>query len=179
MPYNYSMARPTKKNNEFKFKLADFIRSGLTVKDTCESTGISTSTFNRWRNSDAEFDKLISEATRSGWENAEAYMKYHYRGYKKKGKDKASFPDELKTRSAEGLKRQFETLSRIRDKKGQNSLPIRFTYPTSYPSDFYINGNNGMVERFTKKGILQSMRMDIFEKKYLDKDDNYGGMMII
>ena len=57
------MARPTKKNDELKLKLADFIGSGLTVKDACEATCISTSTFNRWRNSDIEFDRLVVEAT--------------------------------------------------------------------------------------------------------------------
>lgn len=31
-----------------------------------------------------EFNKLIDEATRKGWENAEAFAKYHYRGYKQK-----------------------------------------------------------------------------------------------
>ena len=63
------MARPTKKDDEMKLKLADFIRSGLTVKGSCSALGISTSTFNRWRNSDIEFDRLIDEATKRGWEN--------------------------------------------------------------------------------------------------------------
>lgn len=51
------MARPTKKNDEIKLKLADSIRSGLTVKDSCEVSGISTSSFNRWRASDPSFNK--------------------------------------------------------------------------------------------------------------------------
>ena len=78
------MARPTKKNDEMKLKLADFIRAGLTVKDACEAAGISTSTFSRWRDSDIEFNRLVDEATKRGCGNAEAFAKYHYRGYKRK-----------------------------------------------------------------------------------------------
>lgn len=70
-------------NDKIKLKLADSIRSGLTVKDACEVAGISTSTFNRWRASDLGFNKLIDEATRRGWENAEIFAKYYYRGYKR------------------------------------------------------------------------------------------------
>lgn len=65
--------------------MADFIRLGLTIKDPCFfALGISMSIFNRWRNSDIEFDRLIDEATWCGWKNAEALAKYHYRDYKRK-----------------------------------------------------------------------------------------------
>lgn len=53
-----------------------------------------------------------------------------------------------------------------------DGLPVLFTYPTNYPTNFYINGNNGMVERFTKEGILQTMRIDTYERKYLGKDED-------
>lgn len=168
------MARPTKKNDEMKLKLADFIRSGLAVKDSCFALGISTSTFNRWRNSDIEFDRLIDEATKRGWENAEAFAKYHYRGYKRKVVTKTlKLPSGVKeqpTKPLDGLKEHFlDTVDNARQYYA--GLPVRFTYPTEYPSDFYINGNNGMVERFTREGILQTMRVDTYERKYLGKDN--------
>ena len=76
-----------------------------------------------------------------------------------------------------GLKSIFLNLL-IETQNGQTcaGLPVLFTYPTKYPSDFYINGNNGMVERFTKEGILQTMRIDTYERKYLGRDENicYG-----
>lgn len=168
------MARPTKKNDEMKLKLADFIRSGLTVKDSCFALGISTSTFNRWRNSDIEFDRLIDEATKRGWENAEAFAKYHYRGYKRKVAAKTlKLPPSVKeqsTKPLDGFKEHFsDTVDNARQYCA--GLPVRFTYPTEYPSDFYVNGNNGMVERFTREGILQTMRVDTYERKYLGKDN--------
>lgn len=82
------MARPTKITDEKKLKLADFIRSGLTIKDACYGVSISTSTFNRLRTRDIKFDKLINEATKGNWSNAEALAKYHYRGYKRKNPPK-------------------------------------------------------------------------------------------
>lgn len=57
------MARPTKVTDEKKLKLADFIRSGLTIKDACYGVSISLSTFNRLCAKDLEFDKLINEST--------------------------------------------------------------------------------------------------------------------
>lgn len=169
------MARPTKKNDEMKLKLADFIRSGLTVKDSCFALGISTSTFNRWRNNDIEFDRLIDEATKRGWENAEAFAKYHYRGYKRKVAFKTlklpSGIEEQPTKPLKSLKEHFPNT--VNDTQQYCAgLPIRFTYPTKYPSNFYINGNNGMVERFTKEGILQTMQLDTYERKYLGKDSD-------
>lgn len=165
------MARPTKKNDEIKLRLADFIRSGLTVKDSCEAIGISTSTFNRWRNDDIEFNKLIDEATRKGWENAEAFAKYHYRGYKRKVVQKLPpLPEKSLTEPPSGLKEHFsKPIERTQNGQTCAGLPVLFTYPTKYPSDFYINGNNGMVERFTKEGILQTMRIETYERKYLGK----------
>lgn len=168
------MARPTKKNDEMKLKLADFIRSGLTVKDSCFALGISTSTFNRWRNNDIEFDRLIDEATRRGWENAEAFAKYHYRGYKRKVAFKTlklpSGTEEQPTKPLKSLKEHFS--SAVDHTQYCAGLPIRFTYPTKYPSSFYINGNNGMVERFTREGILQTMQLETYERKYLGKDND-------
>lgn len=159
------MARPTKKNDELKLKLADFIRGGLTVKDACEATCISTSTFNRWRNNDIEFDRLIVEATKKGWGNAEAFAKYHYRGYKRKIPQKLPpLPPEVPLCPSKCL---TEPVNEQKDKQTYAGLPVRFTYPTKYPTNFYINGNNGMVERFTEEGILQTMRLDVYEKKYL------------
>lgn len=168
------MARPTKKNDELKLRLADFIRSGLTVKDACEATCISTSTFNRWRNNDIEFDKLINEATKRGWENAEAFAKYHYRGYKRKVAYDKLLPVSEKplTEPPISLKRQKNVVNDEPDRQFCDGLPILFTYPTKYPTDFYINGNNGMVERFTKEGILQTMRLDTYERKYLNKGED-------
>ena len=176
------MARPTKKNDELKLRVADFIRSGLTVKDTCEATGISTSTFNRWRNSDIEFDRLVNEATKKGWENAEAFAKYHYRGYKRKSAyDKLlPTPEKSFTEPSGRLKRHFpKPVEKPQNEQVYDGLPVLFTYPTKYPTDFYINGNNGMVERFTKEGILQTMRLDTYERKYLGKDEDiYFGVII-
>ena len=168
------MARPTKKNDELKLKLADFVRAGLTVKDACEATNISTSTFNRWRNTDIEFDRLIDEATKKGWENAEAFAKYHYRGYKRKVVKKLPpLPEKSLTEPPSGIKERFsKPIERKPNKQFYAGLPVLFTYPTKYPTDFYINGNNGMVERFTKEGILQTMRINTYERKYLGKDED-------
>lgn len=168
------MARPTKKNDEIKLRLSDFIRSGLTVKDSCSALGISTSTFNRWRNSDIEFNRLIDEATKRGWENAEAFAKYHYRGYKRKVALKTlKLPSDVKERLVQPPDSLKEHIFNASNDEQQTcvGLPVRFTYPTKYPSDFYVNGNNGMVERFTKEGILQTMRIDTYERKYLGKNE--------
>lgn len=168
------MARPTKKNDEIKLKLADFIRSGLTVKDACEATHISTSSFNRWRNLDIEFDRLINEATRKGWENAEVFAKYHYRGYKRKiVRSLSPLPEKSFTEPSSRLKEHFsKPIEETQESQKYAGLPVLFTYPTKYPTDFYINGNNGMVERFTKEGILQTMRFETFERKYLGNDED-------
>ena len=168
------MARPTKKNDELKLKLADFIRAGLTVKDACEATNISTSTFNRWWNADVEFDRLIDEATKKGWENAEAFAKYHYPGYKRKVVQKLPpLSEKPLTEPPSGLKKQFsKPIEQQQNRQFCAGLPVLFTYPTKYPTDFYINGNNGMVECFTKEGILQTMRLDTYERKHLGKDED-------
>ena len=166
------MARPTKMNDEIKLKLADSIRSGLTVKDSCEVSGISTSSFNRWRASDPSFNKLIDEATRRGWGNAEIFAKYRYRGYKRKiTHHLPTLPSDPPLRPSSGLTGQNNT--RVSHDKAQSyaGLPIRFTRPTERPSSFYINGNNWMVERFMRNGVLQTMRIETYEKKTFNLDE--------
>ena len=125
-----------------------------------------------------EFNKLIDEATRKGWENAEAFAKYHYRGYKQKAVQKLPpLPEKIAHRAPSGLKEHFsKPIERTQNGQTCAGPPVLFTYPTKYPSDFYINGNNGMVEHFTKEGILQTMRIDAYERKYLGRDENicYG-----
>lgn len=144
----------------------------MTVKDACEATNISISTFNRWRNTDIEFDRLIGEATKKGWENAEAFAKYRYRGYKRKVVQKLPpLPEKPLAKPPSGLKEHFsKPIEQTQNRQTYAGLPVLFTYPEKYPSDFYINGNNGMVERFTKEGILQTMRIDKYERTYLGKD---------
>lgn len=81
------------------------------------------------------------------------------------------------TEPPSGLKEHFsKPIERTQNGQTCAGLPVLFTYPTKYPSDFYINGNNGMVEHFTKEGILQTMRIDTYERKYLGRDENicYG-----
>ncbi len=161
------MARPTKMNGEIKLKLADSIRSGLTVKDSCEVAGISTSTFNRWRASDLGFNKMIDEATKRGWGNAEFFAKYHYRGYKRKVTHHLpTLPSDPPLRPSGGLTGQNKTRLPHCDDGLYAGLPIRFTYPTEKPSNFYINGNDWRVERIDKKGIRHSMSIDVYEEKY-------------
>lgn len=163
------MARPTKITNEKKLKLADFVRSGLTIKDACYGVGISTSTFNRLRAKDVDFDRLIVEATEGGWTNAEALAKYHYRGYKRKNPPKHLI-------SAKEPLGEAPNMPLKRHKVGTDSqkmylgLPVRFTYPEQRPSDFYYNGNTNRVERFTKDGILQTMSLMTWERKYLHRE---------
>lgn len=167
------MARPTKMNDKIKLKLADSIRSGLTVKDACEVAGISTSTFNRWRASDLGFNKLIDEATRRGWENAEIFAKYHYRGYKRQiTHHLPTLPSDPPLRPLCGPTAQNN--SRASDDKAQLcvGLPIRFTRPTEKPSNFYINGNDWRVERIDKKGIKHSMSLEVYERNLLHQDEN-------
>lgn len=167
------MARPTKMNDEIKLKLADSIRSGLTVKDSCEVSGISTSSFNRWRASDPNFNKLIDEATRRGWGNAEIFAKYRYRGYKRKiTHHLPTLPSDPPLRPSGGLTGQNNNKTPRNKAQLYAGLPIRFTRPTEKPSDFYINGNNWMVERVNKKGILQVMRIETYENKYLNPNSN-------
>lgn len=167
------MARPTKKNDEIKLKLADSIRSGLTVKDSCEVAGISTSSFNRWRASDPSFNKLIDEATRRGWENAEIFAKYHYRGYKRQiTHHLPTLPSDPPLRPSGGLTRQNN--ARVLHNKTQlyAGLPIRFTRPTERPSDYYVNGNNWRVERIDNRGIRHSMGIETYTRKRFEPNSD-------
>lgn len=166
------IGRPPKITDEMKLRLADFIRSGLTIKDACYGVRISTSTFNRLRARDIEFDKLIVEATEGGWTNAEALAKYHYRGYKRKN------PIKLPPLPQEAIR------SPINAPQGHSEsddiapdtylgLPIRFTYPTQYPTDYYYNGTTDRVERFTRDGVLQVMSPETWERKYLHPEPTF------
>ena len=165
------MARPTKMSDEIKLKLADSIRSGLTVKDSCEVSGISTSTFNRWRVSDSGFNRLIDEATKCGWENAGVFAKYRYRGYKRKiTRHLPTLPSDPLLRLSGGVTGRNDTRALYDKRRSYAGLPVRFTRPTERPSGFYINGNNWTVERIMRNGVLQTMRVETYERKYLDKD---------
>lgn len=165
------MARPTKITEEKKLKLADFIRSGLTIKDSCYGVGISTSTFNRLRAKDMEFDKLIVEATKGGWGNAEALAKYHYRGYRRKisiqhlTRPERPFVEFVIPPEERSI---IVNSAPIQERpKMYLGLPVRFTYPEERPSNYYYNGNTKRVERFTRDGILQSMSVNTWRHKYL------------
>lgn len=168
------MARPTKITDKKKLKLADFIRSGLTIKDACYGVGISPSTFNRLRAKDLEFDKLINEATEGGWSNAEALAKYHYRGYRRKLPIKRILqPEQQYVQIPENTHTYSNTLSSSSNQPETFlGLPVRFTYPETRPSDYYYNGNTHRVERFTRDGILQSMSIRTWRHKYLGMADD-------
>jgi len=173
------MARPTKMSDEIKLKLADSIRSGLTVKDSCEVAGISPSTFNRWRASDLSFNRMIDEATKRGWGNAEIFAKYHYRGYKRQiTHHLPTLPSDPPLRSSGGLTGQNNAKVFCDKTQSYAGLPIRFTRPTERPSDFYINGNNWMVEHFLKNGTLQAMRIEVYEKKHTTLDEPFVGFLL-
>lgn len=169
------MARPTKITEEKKLKLADFIRAGLTIKDACYGVDISPSTFNRLRAKDMEFDKLIVEATKGSWSNAEALAKYHYRGYKRK------IPIQHLISSEDTFmepvivqEERYPTVSNTSVRENSKTflgLPVRLTYPTERPSNYYYNGNTKRVERFTRDGILQSMSANTWRRKYLGVRD--------
>lgn len=167
------MARPTKITDEKKLKLADFVRSGLTIKDACYGVGISTSTFNRLRTKDMEFDRLINEATEGSWSNAEALAKYHYRGYKRENPPKYIIqPDYLLTGNPEVSQTRNKALDNLPDQlKTYFGLPVRFTYPEARPSGYFYNGNTNRVERFTRDGILQSMSVRTWRYKYLGESE--------
>lgn len=163
------MARPTKITDEKKLKLADFIRSGLTIKDACHGVGISPSTFNRLRAKDLEFDKLIVEATEGGWSNAESLAKYHYRGYKRKLPIKHVLQPEQQSVQISEVSQTHDNMPDDSSNQPETflGLPVRFTYPETRPSDYYYNGNTHRVERFTRDGILQSMSVRTWRHKYL------------
>lgn len=163
------MARPTKITNEKKLKLADFIRSGLTIKDACYGVGISPSTFNRLRAKDADFDKLIIEATEGGWSNAEALAKYHYRGYKRKTPYKHLIQPKVPLTEALNVSQVHNMVTDEHQDQPKTylGLPVRFTYPDVRPSNYYYNCNTHRVERFTRDGILQSMSVRTRKRKYL------------
>ncbi len=163
------MARPTKITNEKKLRLADFVRSGLTVKDACYGVGISTSTFNRLRAKDVDFDRLIVEATEGGWTNAEALAKYHYRGYRRKNPPKRLIASKEPLVEAPIVPPKPYGAN-TDSQKTYLGLPVRFTYPEHRPSDFYYNGNTNRVERFTKDGILQTMSPMTWERKYFHRE---------
>lgn len=176
------MARPTKKNDEIKLKLADSIRCGLTVKDSCEVAGISTSTFNRWRVFDHNFNELIDEATRRGWANAGVFAKYRCRHYKRKVTHHLpTLPSDPTLRLSSRLTEQ-NNAGALHSSRAQSyaGLPIRFARPTERPSGFYINGNNWMVERILRNGVLQTMRIETYENKILsqNKDKLFAGIFI-
>lgn len=167
-----TVGRPRKITPEVKLKLADFIRQGITIKDACYAVRISPSTFNRERERDMEFDKLIVEATEGGWTNAEALAKYHYRGYKRKNPVKLPPLPEIALRSPLNASQghssvAVEPIQQEKQPKTYLGLPVRFTYPEQYPTDFYYNGTTNRVERFTKEGVLQTMSADTWERKYL------------
>ncbi len=163
------MARPTKITDEKKLKLADFIRSGLTIKDACYGVCISPSTFNRLRAKDLEFDRLIIEATEGSWSSAEALAKYHYRGYKRKLPIKRVLQPEQQPVQALDVSQLHNNMldSSLNQPETFLGLPVRFTYPETRPSDYYYNGNTHRVERFTRDGILQSMSVRTWRHKYL------------
>lgn len=62
--------RPPKKNPKILSKLTDYIKQGRTIRDACRFCGISTTTFNRWRNSDLSFNKDVILATKDQWKYA-------------------------------------------------------------------------------------------------------------
>lgn len=163
------MARPTKITDEKKLKLADFVRSGLTIKDACYGVGISPSTFNRLRDKDMKFDKMIIEATEGGWTNAEALAKYHYRGYKRKNPPKYLIQPEKPLTEALNAPQAHNIMANKCQQRSKTylGLPVRFTYPETRPSEYYYNGNTKRVERFTRDGILQSMSIGTWRRKYL------------
>ena len=61
--------RPPKKSPELLARLVELIEKCYTVKDACKICGISTTTFNRWRDKDLEFNKNIILATQNQWKH--------------------------------------------------------------------------------------------------------------
>ena len=166
---NKKIGRPSKITDEMKLQLADFIRSGLTIKDACCGAGISTVTFNRRRSKDSEFDKMIIEATKGGWENAKALAKYcQYRSYKRKNPPILSFqPEKPYTAALRVPQEHSHSQSDGQKRQTIAGLPVLFVRPTDATTGFYVNGLNGQVERKLKDGTLQSMRLAVYKWHYL------------
>lgn len=76
--------RPPKKNSELLQKLINSIRKDHTVTDTCRSCGISTTTFNHWRDEDLQFNKDVILATKEQWKYVEDTKFAKHRTYTRK-----------------------------------------------------------------------------------------------
>lgn len=61
--------RPPKKSPELLARLIELIEKCHTIKDACKICGISTTTFNRWRDKDVSFNKNVILATQNQWKH--------------------------------------------------------------------------------------------------------------
>lgn len=76
--------RPPKKNPRLLANLLDLIRRGRTITDACRIYGISTTTFNRWRDKDLQFNKDVILATQEQWRYIGDTKSERNRVYKRK-----------------------------------------------------------------------------------------------
>jgi len=75
--------RPPKKSPELLYNLVSIIKKGRTIRDACRECGISTTTFNRWRDKDPDFNRDIIIATQRQWENIDETKRVGHRTYKR------------------------------------------------------------------------------------------------
>lgn len=91
--------RPPKKNPKLLAKLLEYIYFGRTITDACRGCGISTTTFNRWRNEDLDFNKEVILATQRQWEMINETKRSGRRTYKRDARISPDYDENrLKTR---------------------------------------------------------------------------------
>lgn len=176
------MGRKSKYSEDTEKKLVMFIRDGLTILDACYGAGISVATFNRWRNSNIEFDRAIHEATSRQWESSFALVKYGARKYRRQFQKVDNYQPKPQNALVEPL-RSLQGVSEVVEQQPKpttwHGLPLADMYePVKEQNRYYYDQKRNKV--FRKVGeVLQNMSGDTWERKHLHLyDEPFLGVVI-
>ena len=115
--------RPPKKNPKLLSDLIKYIRQGHTIRDACRFCGISTTTFNRWRDKDLKFNKDVIMATKDQWKYAPPKTIYSYRRYNRRVSLSTDYDKNAFKGSQNALESSFK---HEHDPTTIQGIPVRF-----------------------------------------------------
>ena len=167
--YNESiMGRPSKFNEDSVGRFLKLIASGCTVRDAARDIGATEMTIYRWRKSHKEFNTAVLAAMREGWDyvaerKAEGCRTYRNGKEIYKTNNLPTPPEKAHTAAPVANDRQVST---YHQQKYLMGLPIK-PRPHDYSHDvpYFINPDTCRVEKI-EKGVLQSCRLDVWERKH-------------